>query len=115
MHLLSKSDLKILRYISRRKHGVTRGKLLKLTKSSANPIDSLCNMGYIQHDYVFPRDKSGFPIGSMPDSAIYQLTKAGKIEVESHEWFNLQYVISQILVPIVIALLTCALTLLFSQ
>lgn len=115
MYLMSKLDLKVLRYLSRRKHGASRARLLKLTNSNSKIIDSLCNMDYIEHDYDFPRDASGFPIGTVPDSAIYQLTKKGLVEVEDREWFNLQYVISQILVPIVIALLTCSLTLLFSN
>lgn len=112
MELTIKSQ-KILKYIyNRRRSGVSRKKLIRKFHCSYlhNEIDKLTSLGFISHNYVFQRDPDGFPIGDIPDTALYFIKESGIIEVERNRWFDIRYVITQILVPIVIALLTYALT-----
>lgn len=116
MHLTSKSQ-KILKYIYRHKSGVTRIKLIKKFHCipTQNEIDKLVALGYISHDYTFQKDSAGFPIGEIPDTAIYTINDSGIVEVEKQKWFNTQYVVTNIFVPIVIALLTYTLTYFLSK
>ena len=102
-----KSDLKILKYISRHK-SVSRNQLC--SKFPSIRVDLLSDERYIRHDYIFPRNPSGFPIGDIPGSAMYSLTDAGRAEVEQHQWFDAQFVLLQIALPIVIAILTTLIT-----
>lgn len=49
------------------------------------------------------------------ESNIVSISKEGIIEVESRQWFNGQFVLTQILLPIVIAIITTLLTLFLSS
>lgn len=108
--IITNNDLKILRYIHRQRSGVSRGKLLKKFNYDTTSIERLDASNYIFHDYDFPCDDDGFPIGSIPDTAIYRLKTAGIAEIEKHQWFDLEYVISHIVIPIVIAIITTLIT-----
>lgn len=115
MYSLTKYDLKILRCIFRRKRtGISKAKLNRKFKDSQNNIHALTSLGYISHDYDFPRDPNGFPIGDIPDSAIYNIENSGIAEVEARQWFDFEYVISHIVVPIVLAIITTLITLFLS-
>lgn len=115
MYSLTKYDLKIMRYLNQHKRsGISRTKLLRRFKGAQDNVDRLANFGYISHDYVFPKDPSGFRIGDVPGSAIYHIENSGIAEVESRQWFDLEYVISHIVVPIVLAIITTLITLCLS-
>lgn len=49
------------------------------------------------------------------DDCLVSISKDGIIEVESRQWFNGQFVLIQILLPIVIAIITTLLTLFLSS
>lgn len=115
MYSLTKYDLKIMRYLNRHKRsGISRINLLRKFKGAQDNIDRLTSLGYISHDYDFPKDPDGFPIGEVPCSAIYHIENRGVAEVESRQWFHLEYVISHIAIPIVIAIITTLITLFLS-
>ena len=107
--VLLKSDIKILKYISHHK-AVSRGCLC--LKYSHERIDQLESHRYLRHDYVYPKNSNGFPVGSVPDTALYSLTEYGLSEIEKRQWFNVQYVLTQIILSIVIAIITTLITLL---
>lgn len=102
-----KSDLKILKYISHHKT-VSRSQLC--SKFPSERLDVLTGKKYICHDYEFPQDRDGFPIGDISGSAMYFLTDAGRAEVEQHQWFDTRFVLLQIVLPIVIAIITTLIT-----
>ena len=55
-------------------------------------------------------DRQGHPVyGDVEDLPVF-LTYEGMAEVEARQWFNLQFVILQILLPVCIAIITTALT-----
>lgn len=112
MELTVKSK-KILNYIyNHRNSGVSRKKLIKKFHCSYlhNEIDKLTPLGYISHDYVFPRDPSGFPIGNIPDTALYFINEPGICEVERNRWFDTKYVITSLIVPVVIGVVSSLIT-----
>ena len=110
MRPLTKYDLKILRFINKHPRGISRAALLAKFHCNSKLLDELCDLNYINNNYEFPHDKDGFIVGELPDTALYTISTLGIAEVEAHQWFDLQYVITQILVPIMIALCTYALT-----
>lgn len=115
MYSLTKYDLKIMRYLNRHKRsGISRSKLLRRFKNGQYNVDRLTSLGYISHDYDFPTDSDGFPIGEVSSSAIYHIENRGVAEVESRQWFHLEYVMSHIVIPIVIAIITTLITLFLS-
>ena len=115
MYSLTKYDFKIMRYLNRHKYsGISRSKLLRRFKGAQDNVDRLANLGYISHDYDFPLNPNGFCIGDVPGSAIYHIENSGVAEVESRQWFSLEYVVSHIVVPIVLAIITTLITLFLS-
>lgn len=110
MYTLTKYDFKILHYIYCRHNGVSRAKLLKKFKRNTKSIDVLCNLNYISHDYTFPLDKDGFPVGSLPNTAIYKIEMRGIAEIESHQWFNAQYMFTSLIVPIIVGVMSSVIT-----
>lgn len=112
MRPVTKYDLRVLRFLKRHPHGVSGATLFRKFHCTPTWLEDLCNYKYISHNYEFPRSPDGFIIGDgkVPDTALYTLELLGTAEIESHQWFDLQYIITQILVPIGIALCTYALT-----
>lgn len=110
---ITKRKIKILKYVNR--HSGKTNYLALKTKFSANEIDELVNARYVYHNYIFSQDTDGFPIGSISDNALFFITDSGKVIVESLQWFNGQFVLTQILLPIAIAIITTLLTLFLSS
>lgn len=114
MHTLTKYDLKILQYLYRSKK-VSAAKLRKHFHKQPDRIEALHNLGYIERDYEIPANKNGFRVGSVPDSALYWLSDLGMCEAESHQWFGTEYVVSHILVPIILSIISTLLTIFLSS
>lgn len=96
---VTKKELKLLRIVGRR----PRSRAFLLRKFTPDQISRLNSLSFIRTDYERPRDENGFPVGDYPGSAVYYLTyPAGVAEKESHDWFDAQYFIANILVPLLI-------------
>ena len=110
---LQKSDLKILRYLYWHK----AASLLKLRRKFAKrwqQLDNLIKCDFIITDYKLPKDSSGFPIGEYPPEAVYYLSNHSIVEVESRQWFDWQFVIRNIVLPIILAVISTLLTIFLS-
>lgn len=105
---ITKSDLKILRYIYRHRKSVRRDALLK--KFSNDRISQLLGVKYISCDKKFITSQSGYALQTIPPDAIVTLTDLGVSEVESRQWFDLQYFVTHILLPVVIGVLSSVIT-----
>lgn len=66
----------------------------------------LYEKGFIQQNYTSKTDGFGHPV----HDATYILSDTYWRYIESTRWFNLEYVISHILVPITVSLLTFLIT-----
>ncbi len=113
MYQLQKSDFIILRYLYRHKNT----SLLKLRRKFAKKrqqLDNLIGRDYIVTDYLLPKDPDGFPIGEYPPKAIYYLSNKAIVEVENRQWFDWQFVLRNIVLPIVLAIISTLLTIFLS-
>lgn len=110
---LTKINLRILRYLYRRKSGSTYIELKR--KFGESRILELIHSKYIDHNYVYPKDSNGFPIGDISDETLCFISDQGELEVEQRQWFDEKFVLTQILLPIVIAIITTLLTLFLSS
>lgn len=113
IYQLQKSDLKILRYIYRHKL-VSLSKLQRKFLKKRKDLDNLIARNYIITNYELPCDSSGFPIGTYPPETLYYLHNKGMVEVESQQWFDWQFVLRNIILPIVFAVITTLLTIFLS-
>ena len=107
--LLLKKHYRVLRYIYRNKT-VSYSQLSKkfCGKFSLDELNEFLRSRYVELSTP-AYSKYGDPMSFSADTLVH-LSTSGIAEVEAHQWFDLQYVITQILVPIVIALCTYALT-----
>lgn len=107
--LITKSSLRILRYIYRKK-SVSYSCFKKKFK---NPDFSDVLEDLIQNSYIVQIGGSvnqyGEPVPFREDT-LFKLDDLGIAEVESKQWFNLQFVLLQIVLPIVIAIITTLIT-----
>ena len=100
---IKKSDLKILRYIYRHK-SVTYG---AVTKKFRNFPDY---SPHIRISSFTTQDESGFDtVHRCLDDAV-TLTDSGIAEVESRQFFNLEYVLSSLVLPIIVGVLSSVIT-----
>lgn len=113
MYQLQKSDLKILRYLY--PHKVVKLSTLR-RKFSRTPkqLDILINLDYIITDYTRPTDSCGFPIGDFPPETLYYLSNIGIVGVEDHQWFDWQFVVRNIVLPIALSVISTLLTIFLS-
>lgn len=112
--LLAHRDIKVLKYIRRHKSGISKEKLLKKFSSKLPILDileKLCNLDLICHNYTFPRNSSGYIIGEVPLTALYSISELGIIELDRLKWFDTEYVLSHIVIPIVLAIISTLITL----
>lgn len=110
---ITKYKIKILKYLNRRPNGTAYSVLN--SKFGKSYIQDLIHAKYITHNFEFPTDPNGFPIGDISDNTLCFITDSGKAIVENQQWFNGQFVLTQILLPIVIAIITTLLTLFLSS
>lgn len=105
--MLTTKDIELMRFICRRKHP-TRAEICK--KFGADFLDSQPDK-YVR--FRDPRPKSptsGLRVGEIPPSAEYYLTHDGIAEVDARKWFTTDYVIRNILVPIVVGAVSALVT-----
>lgn len=113
--IINKNDIKILKHIYRNRNNVTRGKLLKKFKKLpiTDRLSNLESASYITHDHFYARKPDGFRV-PLSDDTSYTLTDLGISEVEKHQWFNWQFFLLQIVLPIVIAIISTLITIFLS-
>ena len=108
--IITKHSLRILRYIYRH-NSVSYSELNKRIKSS-----TLCEdlSDLILNRYIVQiggsRNEYGEPFPIL-ENTHFSLGDLGVAEVESKQWFNLQFVLTQIVLPIIIAIITTLITL----
>lgn len=103
---IEKKQLKILNYLYKKPR--KRYQLLKKFKKIdiSNYLNILCDTNYLSFYPLPEKDADGFHSGKISDEATYSLTPKGRIEVESNQFFDLEYVISHILVPIIVGVIS---------
>ena len=100
---IKKSDLKLLRYIYRHKSASRRSVMKKFR-------DFQGSNHYTHVSCYTTEDKDGFSIEHpSPDDPV-TLTEAGILEVESHQFFNLEYVLSSLVLPVIVGVLSSVIT-----
>ena len=105
--MLVKSDIKILNYVYRHsRKGLTYHDLYM--RYSKKQIDHLSD--YLEDNRIIEYDDEGLEINQDTDYIPVFLSYNGLAEVESRQWFDLKFVLLQILLPISIAIITTALT-----
>jgi hypothetical protein len=105
---ITKSDIKILNYVHyHHRHPVTYAKLVN--KFSIHEIDVLIQNEFL--DYI-PEifEHHGIPSMHITGNSIMSLTKKGIHEVEQNQWFDIRYLITQILVPILVGTVSAIVT-----
>ena len=110
---LAHRDIEVLKYIRRHVSGVSKEMLLKKFSSRFPILDileKLYNLNLINHDCILPRNSSGFIIGEIPLTALYSIRELG-IELDRLKWFNSEYVLSHIVIPIVLSVISTLITL----
>lgn len=111
--VITKQHFKILKYVYRHKT-VSYQKLRQHFKKIdlLSPLDQFIRSRYIIQigGYL---NKYGEPI-PITDSTYFKLDDLGIAEVESKQWFNFQFVLLQIILPIVIAIITTLITIFLS-
>lgn len=109
--MLNKKSFRILQYIYRHK-SVSRKQLLKkfYKVDVASLLDGIL-APYVFVDNYYTYEKDGFTYNKICDSSTYSLNADGESYIESHQWFNAEYVVSHILVPTILAIITTLITL----
>lgn len=104
---VSKSDIKILKYLYRHHRPVTYGALVK--KYNSDSVDHLmsdgfldCPSSYAYHDGVFA--------DVFTDDTSVSLTNSGICAVEDRQWFDVKYLLTQIIVPILVGIVSAVVT-----
>ena len=108
--IITKHSLRILRYIYRH-NSVSYSELNKRIKSSTlreDLSDLILNRYIVQ--IGGSRNEYGEPLPIL-ENTHFSLDDLGVAEVESKQWFNLQFVLTQIVLPIIIAIITTLITL----
>lgn len=109
--MLNKKSFRILQYIYRHK-SISRKQLLKkfYKVDVASLLDGIL-APYVFVDDYYTYEKDGFTYNKICDSSTYSLNADGESYIESHQWFNAEYVVSHILVPTILAIITTLITL----
>lgn len=107
--VITKYSLHILRYLYRQK-SVSHFNLSKKFKGPRfqQTLDDLIRNCYIIQIGGFINEY-GEPIPAHDDT-LFKLSDLGIAEVESKQWFNTQFVLTQIVLPIIIAVITTLIT-----
>lgn len=95
--MLTKKQLKLLKCLYRRSRTVSWIK----KKFKVSELRDICSGMFT---YISATD------GHFPDNCIISISKKGIIEVESHQWFDFKFVLLQIILPIVIAVISTLIT-----
>lgn len=108
MELLN-DDLKILRYIYS-KRTVSFKRLKKHYKR--NPDIPEIIRGMLLNDYICVVSGINRPTlaSSIPDSCIFTLSAIGAAEVERCKWFNWEFIVKELLCPVIVSIATSIIT-----
>ena len=103
-----KQQLKILRFISKNQPVMAS---VLYSRYGYDEVTGLLRGGYI----ICPedprrQDDEGYVIGAFLPTSLFSLTDKGQAEVESREWFDFQYVVSMILVPVAVGVISAIVT-----
>jgi hypothetical protein len=101
-----KKDLKVLRYIHRRR-SVPMDKLEKRFPDRTRLLIDNGLITYIRHT---SKDNDGFPIETYPENTPCWLSDAGIAIVEANQWLDARFILLQVVVPIVIGVLSGVIT-----
>lgn len=106
--LIMKRHLKMLRFVRRRK-AVPAAEMY--SRFGYDEVTGLVRSGYL-HCPADPRrqDKEGYIIGEFLPTSLICLTDRGLAQVESRDWFDLQYVVTMIIIPVVIGVASAVIT-----
>ncbi len=109
--IITKSELKILKFVYSKKHTSYKALRKKFHKQS-DLRDMLESLAY--HHYLVQvggcQNNLGEPI-PITDETIFEIDSLGTAEVESKQWFNMEYIISHMIIPIILAIITTLITL----
>lgn len=72
--------------------------------------DELARAGMFVVEDLREQDSAGFPVGELPDDSLVFITTKGRAEIESKFWFTKEYVVSHIVIPIILSILTTLIT-----
>lgn len=109
--IITKSDFKILKFVYVHKSTSYKSihKKFRNHPDLVNALDAL-----VRHNYLVQvggyQNNLGEPI-PITDETLFVMDVLGSAEVESKQWFNLEYVISHLLIPIVLAVISTLITL----
>ena len=108
--IITKADMKILKFVYSH-HSVSFGRLKQKFSKRFDLSDSLETLVYNKYltQIGGSQDNMGNPI-PITDETIFTMDSIGAAEVESKQWFNLQFVLLQIVLPIAIAIITTLIT-----
>lgn len=100
---VKKAELKILRY-------VYRHKFVQLETFQKEYPGAAFSNKYLHISDHRTIDESGFPVGNYPLNEIVTLTDDGIIEVESRQFFNVEYVLSSLVIPVIVGVSSSIIT-----
>lgn len=100
--VILKKHRKILNYVRR------KGPVMLITlhkKFDCSIVGSLLLFHYLicinDHREL---DPERYIVGDLPDSSLISLSDIGLAEVESYDWFDLKYVLTMIIIPLLIGI-----------
>lgn len=97
---VTKSDIKILNYVHHRHFRPVTYMLLS-GKFSKHEVDNLIKGELLSYVPVIV-DYQGIPSEKLAAESAISLTKDGIYVVEQNQWFDTQYLLTQIIVPILV-------------
>jgi len=110
---ITKSDIKILNYVHHRHfRPITYGSLI--SKFDKEDVDNLINSEFLDYTPA-AYDRYGMPVRKLSGDTIISLSKSGIYEVEQNQWFDTKYLLTQIIVPILVGVLSAVITTLVLQ
>lgn len=108
---ITKNELKILKFIYRKK-AVSYKALFQ--KFNPHPCLEDTIEALVRHQYLTQvggyQNNLGEPI-PIQDQTLFTMAPLGSSIVESKQWFNLEYVVSHVVIPIVLAVISTLITL----
>lgn len=105
--MLTKSQVRVLKYVYRHKrHGVP---FAKLNKKYHDETSWLLSNHYLSCRVSFSRS-TPYLCPIYKDAELVTLTDTGMCELEGRRWFNIQYLITQIIIPILVGIVSSVIT-----
>lgn len=107
---ITKQQLSVLQFIYRKK-STNYAAILKKFKSKLLVDELLSDLLYNEYIYCIhgSYDTNG-DLVPLTDSSIFQLNQIGVVEVEKNQWFNVQYFLSSLIVPIIVGVASSIIT-----